>query len=136
MTMPKCEPVKEHDEYYATDKECPPRHPENMPHPQGYELDYGPMCGASKAFVSMSTHDVQTYDLMACAKMCDDAPPHYEGGMCKYFNMWEGEVERGMKKAMYTCSLYYEQLTRDNATNYGDPTMMMKVVNSRAYMKM
>ncbi|PWN21895.1 hypothetical protein BCV69DRAFT_243142, partial [Microstroma glucosiphilum] len=87
--------------------------------PKGYKLDYGPICAANNAPGYMGYYFLDKYDPKACAKHCDDAYPDAKGGPCKYFNIWEGEIDKGEKPPTYTCSLYYKKLDESSATNHG-----------------
>jgi hypothetical protein len=122
-------------DYYSNPKKCPKYRPYSYPDPRGYKLDYGPICAANNAPGYMGYHFLPKYDPKLCAKYCDEAFPDAKGGPCKYFNIWEGEIDKGKKDPTYTCSLYYKKLDKWSATNYGDGVNKVKVTNSRGYYK-
>lgn len=46
---------------------------------------------------------LKTYDVQACAKMCNSRAFDADGGLCQYFNIWQA-VTKGAPKA-YTCAM-------------------------------
>ncbi|KAJ8072772.1 hypothetical protein PM082_016331 [Marasmius tenuissimus] len=98
--------------------------------PEGYQLAYGPLTAATSAPGYMGFVFVPTYDVAACASLCNVRDFDEVGGRCQFFNIWEATV-RATNETTFTCALYYLSTDNSTATNIGDATVAIS--DSRGY---
>ncbi|KAF8632774.1 hypothetical protein AX17_004761 [Amanita inopinata Kibby_2008] len=99
------------------------------PTPPGYQLIFGPTNGANNAPGYMGFAFITTYDVDACASLCNARNPDPVGGACQYFNIWRALVN-GVPTT-YTCAMYYLPNDQSTAVNYGQGDL--QVTYSRGY---
>ncbi|KAJ7654744.1 hypothetical protein B0H17DRAFT_1099615 [Mycena rosella] len=97
--------------------------------PAGYTKVFGPTNGANNAPGYMGYTALGSYDIAACAALCDARAPDSTGGYCAYFNIWRA-VTSGSTSG-FTCSFYYTAATAATAVNYGQGDLAVTL--SRGY---
>jgi len=97
--------------------------------PDGYELVYGPTGGANNAPGYMGFTFLDTYDVDACAALCNTRGADPVGGVCKFFNIWRAVVS-GVPTTN-TCSMYFTPADASTAVNFGQGDLVVTL--SRGY---
>ncbi|KAJ7431038.1 hypothetical protein B0H11DRAFT_2132482 [Mycena galericulata] len=97
--------------------------------PDGYELVFGPTGGANNAPGYMGFTFLDTYDVDACASLCNTRGADPVGGVCKFFNIWRAVVS-GVPTT-YTCSMYFTPTDASTAVNFGQGDLVVTL--SRGY---
>ncbi|TFK64474.1 hypothetical protein BDN72DRAFT_846577 [Pluteus cervinus] len=92
----------------------------NPPLPEGYKLVFGPVPGANVAPGFLASQVLGSYDVQACANLCNAQTPDPNGGVCLYFNIFRA-LTGTFGTPVYTCSLYYLPTDASTATLTSEP---------------
>ncbi|KAJ7066539.1 hypothetical protein C8F01DRAFT_705737 [Mycena amicta] len=97
--------------------------------PEGYKLAFGPLSAANNAPGYMGFAFISTYDVAACAALCNTRGADPAGGACKFFNIWRAVIHGN--PTTYTCAMYSAATNASTATNTGQGDL--QVTLSRGY---